>query len=126
MSPSPHTIERGAALSEAQRIMDVFRIRHLPVLDDGRVCGILSQREVEIVFGFVSGQTHRVTVEDVMMPEPFVVSPEAPLDEVAAVMARRRIGSAVVVDQGHLVGVFTAVDALVALAEILRPLGSEA
>lgn len=50
----------------------------------------------------------------------YVVSPSAPLDEVAAEMARKKYGSAVVMQNEHVVGIFTAVDALTALAELLH------
>ena len=49
-----------------------------------------------------------------------VVVGDAPLDEVASEMARRRVGSAVVVAGTSVVGVFTAVDALRALADALK------
>jgi acetoin utilization protein AcuB len=58
-------------------------------------------------------------VEDVMTPHPYTVTPGAPLDEVASAMSRRKIGSAVVVEGGRVVGVFTTVDALRLLSALL-------
>ena len=47
-------------------------------------------------------------------------APDAPVDEVVREMAGHKYGSAVVVDNGHVVGVFTAIDAMTAFAELLE------
>ena len=60
-----------------------------------------------------------MTVEDAMVPDVYVTSEDASLATVAGEMARQRVGSAIVVKDEHVVGVFTAVDALRALAETL-------
>jgi len=48
------------------------------------------------------------------------VSPDAPIDEVVQEMAGKKFGSAVVIDNGKVVGMFTATDALAAFAELLQ------
>jgi CBS domain-containing protein len=55
-----------------------------------------------------------------MTPNPFVVPPDAPLNQVARAMARRKIGSAIVVDGERVAGVFTTTDALLALVNALE------
>jgi acetoin utilization protein AcuB len=55
-----------------------------------------------------------------MAEEPYTVSPEEPLDVVAAIMADHKIGSAVIVDCGEVQGIFTTVDALRALLHLWR------
>jgi acetoin utilization protein AcuB len=55
-----------------------------------------------------------------MTPEPYSVTPDAPLNQVARVMAQRKIGSAVVIERGAVSGVFTVTDALQALVEALE------
>lgn len=120
MSPDPYTIGRDRPLSEARRLMARHAVRHLPVVDeDGRVCGLLTEREAELVDAFVEGRSDRVKVSEVMRPDPFMVSPDASIDDVAVLMAEGRYSSAVVVDGGRALGVFTAVDALVALARLV-------
>ena len=54
-----------------------------------------------------------------MTPDPYIVSPEAELDEVVSTMAAKKYGSAVVSDNGKVVGIFTTVDACSAFAELL-------
>jgi acetoin utilization protein AcuB len=119
MTPGPLTIGRDQSLQTARHLMRGGHVRHLPVLDAGELVGVLSDRELEAI-ATLPGSTH-FTVEDAMVPDVFVTSEDAPLGEVAAEMARRRLGSAIVRRGENVVGVFTAVDALRALAAALDP-----
>jgi acetoin utilization protein AcuB len=94
-------------------------IRHLPVVRGSELVGILSDRDLNLVQTLAHARPEEITVEDAMTPNPYVVAPETPLTEVGNVMAKRKIGSAVVVDRGKVAGVFTVTDALHALVEIL-------
>ena len=119
MTATPHTIGREQPLRAARQLMHSTHVRHLPVLADKELVGVLSEREVEL-FSTLPGSA-LFTVEEAMVPDAYIASVDASLEQVAADMARRRIGSAVVVERGAVVGVFTAVDALRALADALRP-----
>jgi acetoin utilization protein AcuB len=55
-----------------------------------------------------------------MIDDPYQVAPETPINEVANTMAKERLGSAVVVKNGRVVGIFTTVDACRCLAEVLE------
>jgi acetoin utilization protein AcuB len=59
-------------------------------------------------------------VEEAMTAQPFTVPPDAALEDVARAMAEQKYGSAVVVDKGAVVGLFTTTDALRALSSMLR------
>jgi acetoin utilization protein AcuB len=117
MTPSPFTIGADQMLTVANEIMRAHRIRHLPVLRGGKLVGILSQRDVQLIASLPSVHIEEVPVEDAMSDNVYAVEPETPLEEVAAVMAAHKYGTALVVDKGHLKGVFTTVDALHALAD---------
>ena len=54
-----------------------------------------------------------------MAQDPYAVPPETPLAEVAATMAERQFGSAIVTDGRGAIGIFTTMDALRALASLL-------
>lgn len=121
MTRIPHTIGRDQTLTAAHHMMREHRIRHLPVLSGGRLVGLLSERDLALIETLHSVDPDLTLAEEAMTQAPYTVSPDSPLDEVAATMAEQRYGSAVVMDHDKIVGVFTTTDALQALVELLRP-----
>lgn len=120
MTPMPHTIEASSALLQANERMIHNGIRHLPVMKEGKLVGVVSDRDVALAASLFAEGTKR-TVEDVMIPKPYVVRPEAPLDRVVAEMADKKYGSALIEQEnGKVVGIFTAVDGLRVLQDVLR------
>jgi acetoin utilization protein AcuB len=122
MTSSPISVGPEEKLSRAKRLMEERVVRHLPVVRGRDLVGILSYRDVcvvELMERLANVPLEEITVGDAMIAEPFAVSPETPLDVVAREMAGRRVGSAVVVDEGTIRGVFTTSDALRALALVL-------
>jgi acetoin utilization protein AcuB len=115
MTPSPIVISRDATVAAADDLMHRHAIRHLPVMDRGDVVGIVSASDVAFVKRFV--EPEKVLVADAMSSPPYVAHPSTSLAEVADEMARNKYGSAVIVDRGNVVGVFTAIDGLRAIAE---------
>jgi acetoin utilization protein AcuB len=59
-------------------------------------------------------------VEEAMTEQPYTVDPETPLDQVVRTMAEKKLGSAVVLQNQKVVGIFTTVDACQALSELLQ------
>lgn len=116
MTRSPHSIGVEQSIESAQNLMRKYRIRHLPVLHGGRLVGMLSLRDIHLVETFSGVDPGEVTVEEAMSADVYQVPPSTPITEVAAEMARRKLGSAVIVDDGKVVGLFTTVDALNAIA----------
>jgi acetoin utilization protein AcuB len=100
--------------------MRLHRLRHLPVVSNKHLVGVVSEGDLTLASSFTGVHPERVRVEDVMSRSPYSVTPDAPLDEVVEEMARHKYGSAVVVDHEHVVGIFTAVDACQAFADMLR------
>ena len=117
MSAGPHTIGREQSLAAAKELMNRIHVRHLPVLHGGKLVGLISERELAVIEALPGSKS--LSVEDAMVPDVYLASADAPLDTVAAEMARLKVGSAVVVKDDIVVGVFTAVDGLRALAEVL-------
>lgn len=120
MTTSPHTIGKDQSLGHAHAIMKEHRIRHLPVLDGGALVGMLTERDMALIESLASVDPEKLRVEDAMTPQPYSVAPDSPLDAVSQEMAEKRYGSAVVVSNSRVVGIFTAVDALTALADLLH------
>ncbi len=123
MTTCPETIEVDAPLVDARTRMAELRIRHLPVVCDGRLVGIVSDRDVNLTESLLTDAPPRntpVSVREAMSEVVFTCGPAAHLHAVADEMAREKHGSAVVVDPGHplrILGVFTTTDALRALAQ---------
>jgi acetoin utilization protein AcuB len=107
-------------MSVAHHLMREHRIRHLPVLDAGRIVGLVSDRDLSFIETLLDVDPKKVTVEEAMTPEPYIVATDSALDEVVSTMAARKYGSAIVADNAKVVGIFTTVDACAAFAELLK------
>jgi acetoin utilization protein AcuB len=120
MTPLPHTIEFDQPLARAHELMRLHQIRHLPVTQNGKLLGLVSIRDLHLIETLRDVDPAEVPVEDAMAEEPYTVSPEEPLDAVATVMADHKLGSAVIVEDGRIQGIFTTVDALRALLRLWK------
>jgi len=120
------TLARNDKLASASDVMNLGRIRHLPVVDEtGDLVGIVSQRDLFHnallqAMGYGTRAAERLRdmylVEDAMTTEVQTIGPDVPLDEAAQRMLERKIGSLCVLDDtGRLIGIVTEAD-FVALA----------
>lgn len=119
MTKSPVTADRRTTLAEALKLMEDSGFRHLPVVDGKALVGLVSERELRALENMQGFNSAGCTVDDFSLVPPYAVPPEAPVREVAAEMADRKVGSAAVVSGGEVVGVFTTVDALRLLSRLL-------
>lgn len=120
MTYVPKSIGFDRPLQQALDLMREMRVRHLPVLKAGKLVGILTDRDLNLVLQFKDVDPNVMTVEEAYTPDPYFTSPEAPLNEVVRVMAEKKYGCALVVDNQKLVGILTEVDVMRALAELLE------
>jgi acetoin utilization protein AcuB len=120
MSTNPHSIGIEQPLSKAIELMKEYRIRHLPVLSAGKLLGIISDRDLKFALSLKGVDATQTPVGDIACEEVYSTHPHTPLDEVLKNMARGRLGSAVITDNGKLVGIFTAVDAIRTFDEFLE------
>jgi len=122
MTPFPWFIHIEDRLGRAAEVMAERDIRHLPVTQDGRLVGVLAERDLQLVMGSVASPEQRasLTVRDACVLDAYVVETSEPLDRVLLTMARRHIGSALVVKNGKLAGIFTVTDACRCFAEFLE------
>lgn len=104
MRPDPPTIEREATLGHVQGVMQRHRLRAIPVVADGRLVGILTERDI-IRSG---GPSDQVTAGDAMTPNPITATPTTPVSDALERMAALGVGRLPVVDDGPdgLVGMF--------------------
>lgn len=120
MTTIPYTARPSLTLEAAMNLMQEHQIRHLPILEGGQLVGLISERDIRIIESFKGIDPKVALVEDAMAQDVYVVSPNAPLDSVAAEMASKKYGSAVVMQNQKVVGIFTVVDAMTALSELLQ------
>ncbi|MGM0594668.1 MAG: CBS domain-containing protein [Pseudomonadota bacterium] len=122
MTPSPIAANKGNSVAAAQSVMQSNKIRHLPVVEADRPIGILSDRDISLALAANQGleTAETLTVGDICTTDIFSVSSDDSLDDIAFTMAEKQIGSALVVEDERLVGIFTATDACEFLGHCLR------
>jgi acetoin utilization protein AcuB len=121
MTAPVHTIGVQEPLAEAHELMNRYAIRHLPVLEGGKLVGMLSQRDLHLIETLKDVDPEVVTVEEAMNQDILTVKPEASLEEVARQMAEHKYGSAIVIrDDRHVLGIFTSTDALRVLGGLVE------
>ena len=119
MTKSPRSIEPHQSLEVARRWMDDMKVRHLPVRSEGKLVGVLSDRDINLLTG-VAGLSHtKSIVEDAMISSVRTVGVSMKLKDVAKDMLEHRIGCVLVTEKDEsLVGIFTDADALAVLAGV--------
>jgi acetoin utilization protein AcuB len=120
MTSNPLTVVPGDTLQLAHEKMEAGRFRQVPVVDEERLVGILTDRDTRQHIG----QLAQTRVDAVMSTHPFSVHPSAPVEKAAHLLMTNKIGSLPVVEDGRLVGIITATDMLRALEAVLGADGS--
>lgn len=124
MSTDPVTVAVDDTVSHARRLLDTEGVRHLPVIDDMRLVGIISDRDVAIREAALREAIlrHEVAtlldderpVEAVMSVDVHTIGVDTPIDEAARTLVSRRINALPVLEDGRLVGIITSTDCLLA------------
>ena len=130
------TVAPGDKIDRVFFLINFENIRHVPVVDKGKLVGMLSDRDLKKVLGpakkFVDkpdGTTVTIAsrqVRTLMSRKLTTIEPEQRAADAAAIMAKRKIGALPVVHKGKLVGIITATDilqAFVMLSNMLEPFG---
>ena len=120
MTTSPLTVNCEQTLMFAKQIMIDNKIRHLPVLSGGNLVGIIFERDIDFVQNFKDVNIEVEKIESAMTEGPYSVDASTHLDEVCLKMAADKIGSVLVQDNKKLVGIFTWIDALNAMGELMQ------
>lgn len=120
MTANPRTVAPSDPMTVAHDVMRERGCRHVPVVRDGELIGILSDRDLHLLEALRYEAPDQVTVGEAMRPVAIAVAPEAPLDEVIERMSEDRCDAIAVVDKCGVLGIFTATDALWALTDLLR------
>lgn len=119
MTREPYAITSTTTLDRARALMQEHHIRHLPVIDGAELVGVISRSDVRAVESIPGVALDHVEVAR-LMAKPLCVQGEAPLDEVSELMAKHKADCTVVLGPRGVQGIFTAIDALHALGEVLQ------
>ena len=121
MMGSPVTLRPEDTLDLANDVISLGRIRHIPVVEDGQLVGLLSDRDLigaaaTQIFGLKqkskSALLKSVLIKDVMKKKVITVTSETKIGEAARLMADKKIGCVPVINEGRLVGLVTTTDIL--------------
>jgi acetoin utilization protein AcuB len=118
------TLSPETTAAEALALCRERRIRHLPVLEEGRLVGIVSDRDLRSAAPALGdpGRTEalqNLRISDVMTRDVVSARPDDPIEEAANAMRERRIGCLPVVEDGALVGILTSSDVMEALVQLM-------
>ena len=128
MTPDPQTLDVQNTLLDAVLLIRRAELRHIPILQDGRIVGILTDRDVgrvaPSVLSPVSPQEYNRFFEEtrvgkVMTRNPVSIAPEAPLAEAVNLVYKNKLGCLLVLDGDRLIGIITVSDMLRALYDLV-------
>ncbi len=117
-TPCPEVVSPDTELVALERLIKKKRFRHIPVQEEDKIVGIISERD--IFSAYRSNDINTLTARDIMQKEPYIIPSDTKLSEVAFYMSKNKYGSALVINKEGELGIFTSTDALNALVEVLR------
>ncbi len=129
MTPNPVTISPSNSLRTAMQMMESGGFRRLPVVEGGKLVGIITDRDIRLAVNsplvlrdkwYDSYLLDHVDVEACMTPDPVTVSPSTPLVEAARILRERKFSGLPVIDGPRVVGIITVTDMLGCLINLLE------
>ncbi|WP_310599876.1 CBS domain-containing protein [Desulfobulbus sp.] len=127
MTSNVLTVASDQPIVEVERLLREHRVRRVPVVDDGKLVGIIGQedlfRAMPSIFDPSAGQENQertgcIKAGAIMTPAPITVDPSTPLEQAALLMRSHKFGSLPVLQDEQLVGIITETNIFDALLEI--------
>jgi acetoin utilization protein AcuB len=131
MSVSPVTIPPSMSVYEAHTLMQQRKVRHLPVLKDGCLVGIVSDRDIRLVLPSpatsltvweIQHLLDKLTVGEMMTYFVMTTAPDRLMTEAVGRMLGHKVGALPVVENRRVVGILTRTDVLRAFRRLSSPL----
>jgi CBS domain-containing protein len=110
MTEEPRSIGASASVVEAARLMRAEHIGSLPVTEDERLVGMITDRDITTRVVAESAVPETTSVGDVYSRDLISVEPNSDLDEALGLMARHQVRRLPVVENGRLVGMVAQAD----------------
>lgn len=111
------TITSGAGIKDALTVMKKHSVRHLPVVEHGKLVGLVALGDLKQAI--LASMLEQLKVTDVMIRDPYTVTRDTSLEKAAQIIYEKRIGCLPVVEEGELVGILTVNDILKAFIDIM-------
>jgi len=115
MTLNPVTVDPQDMLAAAQEKMTAGHFRRVPVVQDGILVGILTDRDIRRH----AGVEERTKVRAAMTETPLTVSPSTTVEEATRLMLKHQISGLPVLENGKLIGIITTSDMLQAFLEMI-------
>jgi acetoin utilization protein AcuB len=115
MTAEPITVEADELLIRASHKMQTGGFHRLPVVQEGKLVGIVTDRDLREY----RGHFEHTKINGVMNEKPVTVSPGTTLEQAAQIMLERQFGGLPVVEDGRLVGIITSSDILTAFLDVM-------
>ena len=128
MSLEPQTLNANQTLLDAVLLLRSAGLRHIPILEEGRLVGVLTDRDVARVaptflLPLPAQEYNRLfettPVGKVMTRNPISITPDAPLEEAVELLYNNRLGCLPVLENEQLVGILTRADILRAVHDLI-------
>lgn len=120
MTSCPYSVSAQISLDDVIAKMALHNIRHMPVIDNGNLVGVITERDAKLSQLVCKSSGYCPTVGDVCHKDPFTVHKTEKLASVALKMAEQKTDYALIEDdQGFFVGIFTSTDACKTLHRLL-------
>ncbi len=115
MSKDPLTVTSQDSLATAQNKMRMGNFRRLPVVEDGQLLGIVTDRDIREHKGFLE----QTKVNAAMTEKLVTVTPDITLEEAAKLLLKHKVGGLPVLEQGKLAGIITTSDIVQAFLDVM-------
>jgi acetoin utilization protein AcuB len=128
MTPDPHAVPPTTPVLEAMQLLREGGYRRLPVVKDGRLAGIVTDRDLKeatpskattLSVYELNYLLSKLTVKDVMRTPVITIGLDEPIEQAALAMETHRVSGLPVVDRDALVGILTITDLLRAMVDVL-------
>jgi acetoin utilization protein AcuB len=123
MVKNPIVVTLDQKVQDCVDLMREHSIRHLPVVENQRLIGLVTESDLREVF--LASLVEDLTVEGVMITEPLTVTPDTEIEDAAKLIYYHKIGGLPVVDEySQVVGILTVADLVEAFIELMGLLKS--
>jgi CBS domain-containing protein len=116
MTRSPLTVLPHEKLARAMALMESNHCRRLPVMENGAMIGILTERDIRAHSGYLDS----TQVDAAMTSDPVSITPQTSVEDAARLMLEHKIGGLPIVGNGELVGIISTSDILRAFLSVLQ------